>query len=89
MRSSEQQAAFEAVKRMDPQLVMMNQIAVLQCAVRALIVNSPNAAQIRTNFDQLFAQAQAFPGFITSQDQSVVLRDLVETTFRAAVPPET
>lgn len=89
MRTPEQQAAFEAVQRLDPTLTLALQMTVLHCAVRALIQTSPNQAQLRAHFDQLLGQAQAYPGFISSEDQSLVLRDLVETTFRPPVTPNT
>ena len=82
MRTPEQQAAFEAVKRMNPQEVLLAQVAVLQCAMRALICASPEPAKVRSYFDQLFGQMQAYPGAAASPDMSIVLRDLVETMFR-------
>jgi hypothetical protein len=82
MRTPEQQAAFEAAKRMSAQEVMLAQIAVLQCAVRALIISSPNPDLTQTHFDQLFGQMLAYPGAATSDDMRVVLKDLVETIFR-------
>ena len=89
MRTPEQQTAFEAVQRLDNRLLVATQVAVLQCAVRALIQTSTNPTQLRTYFDQLLGQAQAYPGFITSADQSLVLRDLVEQAFRPLASPDT
>ena len=89
MRTPSQQAAFDAVKRLDPHLVMAGQLTVLQCAVRALIFTSPNPTPTRAYFDQLFGQLQAYPGVDASEDFSIVLRDLVETIFLPPASPET
>jgi len=88
MRTPEQQAAFEAVKRLDTGLLVAAQIAVLQCAVRALIQASPNQEQVRKHFDQLLGNYQTYPSTM-SADQSLVLRDLVEQVFQPPASPDT
>ena len=89
MRTPEQQAAFEAVKRLEAGEVLALQIGVLQCAVRALILSSSDPATIRGYFDQLLGQIQSYPGATDTKDKSIVLRDLAETMFRPAASLDT
>jgi hypothetical protein len=87
MRTPEQQAAFDAVKRMGIEELQSMQLMVLQSAVRALMLASPEPEKLRGYFDQLISQAQAYPGVVTSDDRSIVLRDMVSTLFRPTVTP--
>jgi hypothetical protein len=89
MRTPEQQAAFEAMQRMDPLVVLGAQVTLMQCAVRALIQTSPDPTQTRACFDQLLGQIQAYPGFTGSGDLSLVVRDLAATLFRPPASPGT
>ncbi len=81
MITPEQQAAREAVARLNPLETLDLQASVALLAIKALINAHPDPAKVRQSYDQLLGQVMAGPGVVGFPDKFLVLRDLTATLF--------
>lgn len=89
MKTPEQQAAVEAVGRIGDAWTVNLQIAVLQAAVRAMVVTHPEPEKFRAYFNQVLGQFMASQAVAGYPDRSVVLRDLTASLFEPPVELDT
>lgn len=89
MRTPEQQAAIEAVGRLDDHITLALQIASVHAAVKAMLLAHPEPERVRTVYDQLLGQFIASPAVAGFPDRALVLRDLTATLFAPPVVLDT